>query len=58
MRPKAEWAIDSEAVRARGIIVLVTSDELVKSIETKQLWLAKRDSTAIVLVFKAGSFRC
>ena len=23
MRPKAEWAIDSEAMRARGIIVLV-----------------------------------
>ena len=22
MRPKAEWAIDSEAMRARGIIVL------------------------------------
>ena len=26
MRPKAEWAIDSEAVRARGIIVLVKSN--------------------------------
>jgi len=25
MRPKAEWAIDSEAMRARGIIVLVKS---------------------------------
>ena len=25
MRPKAEWAIDSEAIRARGIIVLVNS---------------------------------
>ena len=23
MRPKAEWIIDSEAMRARGIIVLV-----------------------------------
>ena len=23
IRPKAEWAIDSEAMRARGIIVLV-----------------------------------
>ena len=23
MRPKAEWAIDSEPMRARGIIVLV-----------------------------------
>ena len=32
MRPKAEWAIDSEAVRARGIIVLVKSNELVKKI--------------------------
>ena len=26
MRPKAEWAIDSEAMRARGIIVLVKSN--------------------------------
>jgi len=25
MRPKAEWAIDSEGMRARGIIVLVKS---------------------------------
>ena len=25
MRPKTEWAIDSEAMRARGIIVLVKS---------------------------------
>ena len=34
---KAEWAIDSEAMRARGIIVLVESKQLVKNIETKQL---------------------
>ena len=33
----AEWAIDSEAMRARGIIVLVKSNQLVKNIETKQL---------------------
>ena len=26
MRPKAEWAIDSEVMRARGIIVLVKSN--------------------------------
>ena len=30
-------AIDSEAMRARGIIFLVKSNELVKNIETKQL---------------------
>ena len=29
MRPKAEWAIDSEAMRARRIIVLVKSNQLV-----------------------------
>ena len=57
MRPKAEWAIDSEGMRARGIFVLVKSKELVKNIETKQLYLAKRDSASIVLVFKAGAFR-
>ena len=32
MRPKAEWAIESKAMRARGIIVLVKSNELVKKI--------------------------
>ena len=32
-----EWAIDLEAIRARGIIVLVKSNQLVKNIETKQL---------------------
>ena len=32
MRPKAEWAIESEAVRARGIIVLVKSNKLVQKI--------------------------
>ena len=41
MRPKAEWAIDSAAMRARGTIVLVKSNWLVKNIETKQLKLAK-----------------
>ena len=25
-RPKVEWAVDSEAMRARGIIVLVKSN--------------------------------
>ena len=45
------------AMRARGIIVLVKSNKLVKNIKTKQLQLAKRDSAAIVLVFKAGAFR-
>ena len=56
MRPKAEWAIDLEAIRAQGIIVLVKSNKFVKKIETKQLQLAKRDSVAIGLVFKAGAF--
>ena len=33
-------AIDSEALRARGIIVIVKSTELVKNIETKQLLIS------------------
>ena len=37
MGPKAEWAIDSEPMRARGIIVLVKSNKLVKNIEKKNL---------------------
>ena len=58
MRPKAEWAIDSEAEKTRGIIFLVKSNEISRqNIETKQLELAKRDSAAIVLVFKAHTFR-
>ena len=35
--PLALWANDSEAMRARGIIILVKSNYLVKNIETKQL---------------------
>ena len=56
MRLKAEWAIDSGAMRATGIIVLVKSSQLVKNIETKQLKLAKRDSAAIVLFSKLTLF--
>ena len=41
MRPKAKWAIDSEAMSVREIIVLVKSNQLVKNIETKQLKLVK-----------------
>ena len=33
----ASWAIDSGAMRARGIIVLVKPNYLVKNIETKQV---------------------
>ena len=57
MKLMAELAIDSEAMRAKGIIVLVKSNYFVKNIETKQFQLAKRDSAAIALVFKAGAFR-
>ena len=57
MMPKVEWPIDSEALRVRGIIVLVKSNQFVKNSETQQLQLAKRDSAAIVLVFKVGAFR-
>ena len=32
----AEWAIDSKAMRARGIIILVKSNWLVKNIENKK----------------------
>ena len=36
-RPSASWAIDSEAMRARGIIVLVKSNYLVKNIVKKNI---------------------
>ena len=32
----ASWAIDSEAIRVRGIIVLVKSNQLVKNMENKK----------------------
>ena len=42
MKPKAEWAVDSEAMKARGIIVLLKSNWLIKrNIETKNLSLVK-----------------
>ena len=39
VRPKADWAIDSEAMRARGIIICFSKIQLVgqKNIETKHL---------------------
>ena len=37
MRPKAERDINSEAMRERGIIVLVKSNELVKNMENKKI---------------------
>ena len=35
---KAEWAIDSEAMRARGIIALVKSNWLVKKISRQNIF--------------------
>ena len=40
-RTKNEWAIDSEAMRARGIVVLVKQLVGKKNIETKHLSLVK-----------------
>ena len=54
---EVRMGFESEAMWARGIIVLVKSNLLVKNIATKKLKLAKRDSAAIVLAFKAGAFR-
>ena len=42
MGQKAEWAIVSEAMRARGIIVLVKSNSLVKNFENKNLLVKAR----------------
>ena len=58
MRPKAEWAIDSEAMREKGIIVFSKIQLVGKKYRDKTTKrLAKRDSAAIVLVFKADAFR-
>ena len=37
-RPKVEWAIDLEAMRAREIIVLVKSNKLVKEISRQNIF--------------------
>ena len=39
MRPKAECVIDSETVRARGIMVLIKSNWVIKNIETNKFSL-------------------
>jgi len=52
-----EAEVDSEAMTAREIIVLVKSNQLVKKISRQNIFREKRDSAAIILVFKAGAFR-
>ena len=42
MRPKAELAIDSEAMRARGIVFSVKSNQLVKNIEINETTLLSK----------------
>ena len=37
MRPEAEWAIDSEAMKVRGIIVLENPTSWSKNIDAKHL---------------------
>ena len=54
--PKAKWAIGSEVMRARGIIDLVKSNQLVKNIETKQLQLVKARLEAFFLPPKSQRF--
>ena len=38
MRPKVEWAIDSEVMRAKGITVLVKSNWFVKRISRQNIF--------------------
>ena len=55
--PKTKWAIDSEAMRARGIIVLVKSNQLVKKYRDKQLQLVKARLEAFFCRQKASALR-
>ena len=41
MRPKAEWVIDSEAMRAKGIILLEKFNKSVKKISRLNIFTAK-----------------
>ena len=54
---EAEWAIDSEAMRARGIMFLVKSNWLVKKYRDKITLASKsRFSRHCIRAFKAGTF--
>ena len=57
MRPNAKWAIDSEAMRARRIIVLVKSNQLVKNIENKKLFASQSQTLILFCRQKARAFR-
>ena len=50
------WAIDSEAMGARGVIGLVKSNQLVKNIETKQLQLVKAGRKSLFAAKKPAIF--
>ena len=56
MRPKVERAIDSEAIRARGIIVLVKSNQLVKNNENKKNQLVFNQTLILFGPQKACAF--
>ena len=56
MRPKTEWAIDSEAMRARVIIVLVKSNWLVNNIENKKNFSYLKLDLNPFLLPKSGRF--
>ena len=57
MRPKAEWAIDSEGMRARGIIiVLVKSTGWSRNIETRHPSLGKAIQLPLFWFSKSGLF--
>ena len=56
MRQKVKCAIESEAMRLRGIIVLVKYNKLVQKNIILIRNFGKTNSTAIVMVFKASAF--
>ena len=47
MRPKAEWAIDPEAISARRILVLGKADYLVRKISRQNISPVKARQNAI-----------
>ena len=60
MRPKAEWAIDSKAMRARGIINCFSKIQLVgqKNIETKHLSQVKARYESVFSTKTLEIWRC
>ena len=57
MRPKAKWAIDSEPMRAREMIVFSKNQQVGQKYRDKTTFASKTRFSRHGFGFKAGAFR-